>query len=79
MYDAFAATFTMERLAAFFSYVWPSVAVNQPRMVEFTAYAPLANRTQARYRAPVFMVAHEMMYPTKAAPMLRAMCHIRSL
>ena len=78
MYDALATTLTMDRETAFFSVVWPSVADTHPRITELTAYAPEANRKQEIYLAATFIVAHDMMNPTSAAPMQIVMCQVRS-
>lgn len=59
----------MDSETAFFSAVRPSVAKTHPRMTEFTAYAPEANRKQEMYRAATFIVAQEMTKPISAAPM----------
>src|SRR5262245_25523703 len=72
-------TLTIDKETAFFSAVWPSVADTQPRMTEFTAYAPDANKKQEMYRAAVFIVAQEIMKPTRAAPMQIVICQVRSL
>jgi hypothetical protein len=79
MYEALAMTLTIDKLTDFFSAVDPRVAETQPRIIELTAYAPLANRKQAMYRAGVLRVTQEMMYPTSAIPIQAVICQVRSL
>merc|ERR1739841_268942 len=57
MNEALAMVFTIANEHAFRSLVCPQVAETQPRMIELTAYVPMAKTTIAKYLAPVLSVA----------------------
>merc|ERR1712230_71894 len=63
MNEALAMVFTIANEHAFRSLVCPQVAETQPRMMELTAYVPMAKTTIAKYLAPVLSVAQARTKP----------------
>jgi hypothetical protein len=79
MNEIFAMVLTIAREHAFFSFVCPQVADTQPRMMELTAYVPMAKTTMAKYRAPVLRVAAARTNPKMATSFAEVICQVRSL
>lgn len=79
MKEALAMVFTIANEHALRSLVCPQVAETQPRMIELTAYVPIAKTTIAKYLAPVLSVAQARTKPKMATALAMVMCHVRSL
>ena len=62
-----------------FSLVCPQVALTHPRMIELTAYVPIANITMLTYRAATLLTANPKTNPIIATHFAMVMCHVRSL